>query len=112
MASTPEEEGLVRFLIKHCIIGIFAGWLALGAIFVLDLAGLWTLMTAGGLQVVPLALLAFGFAATFGSMAMGTAVFMLDEKSKPPSKPNAPELSGPDFGRLQAVRLEVAPRRR
>ena len=68
---------LLRLLAVNCAIGIFAGWTLLAALFLTDTAGLATLIRASDSPFVPVAMLAAGFAVTFGSAAMGVAVMQL-----------------------------------
>jgi len=79
MATLPK---LIRFLLAHCLIGIAAGGLLLAGLLGADIGGLGTLVRADQSPILVVALLAFLFAITFGSMAMGTAIFML--RSDPP----------------------------
>lgn len=88
------DKAMIRFLLRHCAAGVLIGWGILAAILVTDTANMATLLTGAGpsgadIAWVPAALLAFGFAITFGSLAMGTAVFMLPsgrDRPRPPRK--------------------------
>jgi len=75
---------LVRFLLINCGIGVAGGWTLLAALLATDTAGLRTLIWNETSPTVPIALLAVGFAITFGSAAMGAAVMAMrpedDEK--------------------------------
>jgi len=68
---------LIRFLIVNCASGIAAGWILLAALILSDTAGLRTLIWNSGSPLLPVAMLAGGFAITFGSAAMGAAIMML-----------------------------------
>jgi len=68
---------LIRFLLVNCAIGIAGGWTLLAAIIVTDTAHLRTLIWNEGSPVVPIVLLAAGFAVTFGGAAMGAAVMAM-----------------------------------
>jgi hypothetical protein len=61
----------------NCAIGIAGGWTSLAAIIVTDTAHLRTLIWNEDSPVVPIVLLATGFAITFGSAAMGAAVMAM-----------------------------------
>ena len=80
LASGPAIAALVAV---NCAIGIFAGWTLLAELFLTDTAGLATLIRASESPVVPIAMLAAGFAVTFGSAAMGVAVMQLRNGSGP-----------------------------
>lgn len=75
----PREKlpELVRFLIRHALIGIASGWALLFALLWSDAAGLGTLLFASEHWLLTLLLAMGGFAVTFGSLAMGTAIFLL-----------------------------------
>ena len=68
---------LIRFLLVNCAIGIAGGWTLLAALIVTDTARLRTLIWNEGSPVVPIVLLATGFAVTFGGAAMGAAVMAM-----------------------------------
>jgi hypothetical protein len=68
---------LLRFLAVNCAIGVVAGWTLLALLILTDTAGLATLIWNSDSPALPLAMLAGGFAITFGSAAMGAAVMML-----------------------------------
>ncbi len=68
---------LLRFLAVNCAIGIVAGWTLLAALILTDTAGLATLIWNSASPALPVAMLAGGFAITFGSAAMGAAVMMM-----------------------------------
>jgi hypothetical protein len=68
---------LVRFLLVNCAIGVAGGWTLLAALLATDTAGLRTLIWNETSPAVPIALLAVGFAITFGSAAMGAAVMAM-----------------------------------
>ena len=71
---------LILFLIRHCILGIATGWTLLAALVVLDVAHLGKLLLTSEDWLLTLALAAAGFAVTFGSLAMGTAIFLLPRR--------------------------------
>ncbi len=57
--------------------GIVAGWLLLALLVRANVAGLRDLIFGNGVELTALVLLGGGFAVTFGSLAMGTAIFLL-----------------------------------
>jgi len=68
---------LFRFLAANCIAGIVTSWLFLGGIVWLDVGGLYQLLSRSPDAGVAIAVLAVGFAVTFGSAAMATAVWLM-----------------------------------
>lgn len=73
----PEDRRLLVFLAKNCAMGVAAGWLLLAFLIRSNVAQLGDLLFGNGLELTALILLAAGFAVTFGSLAMGTAIFLL-----------------------------------
>ncbi len=69
---------LLRFLLRHMLIGIGIGWSLAGLLLVVDYQGLWGLISRSPDGVVAMVLLLAGFAITFGSVGMGLAIFSLD----------------------------------
>lgn len=74
---TPGDTRLLVFLAKNAAIGVLVGWLLLAALLWLDVARLGELWLASEHRITTLLLAMGGFAVTFGSLAMGTAVFLL-----------------------------------
>ena len=72
-----EDRRLLVLLAKNCVMGIVAGWLLLAFLIQANVAQLGDLLFGNGLELTGLILLAAGFAVTFGSLAMGTAIFLL-----------------------------------
>ncbi|MGF1561090.1 MAG: hypothetical protein ACFB3T_02795 [Geminicoccaceae bacterium] len=72
-----SEQTMLWFLARHCAAGVLLGLVLVGAILALDVAHLGTLVFSGSHTIVALALLIAGFGVTFGSLAMGTAIFLL-----------------------------------
>jgi hypothetical protein len=68
---------LVRFLFLHAAIGIGAGWLMLALLLWTDVNGVGTLIWASDSRVLAVAMLAAGFAITFGGAAAAAAVMMM-----------------------------------
>ena len=75
-----HDRRLLRFLARNGLIGIAAGWLVLAALVGLNVARLRDLLAAAEQGWLVLLLVAAGFAVTFGSLAMGTAVFLLPHR--------------------------------
>lgn len=73
----PEDRRLLVYLAKNCVMGMVAGWLLLAVLIRANVAQLGDLLFGDGLEATALILLAAGFAVTFGSLAMGTAIFLL-----------------------------------
>lgn len=78
-----ETNPLVPYLIRHCLLGILAGWTTLAGLLATDVGGLRTLLLASDVGWMAGLLLMAGFAITFGSVAMGAAVMSLG-KADPP----------------------------
>ena len=74
MSAPPS---LIGFLARHCLVGIVTGWVFLAVLILLDVGRLGELLFASENWLLTLLLAAGGFAVTFGSLAMGTAIFML-----------------------------------
>ena len=72
-----RPDPLIGFLLKNCLLGIAVGWGILGGAVWLNVARLGDLLATADDVWIPLALGGMGFAVTFGSVAMGTAVFLL-----------------------------------
>jgi uncharacterized RDD family membrane protein YckC len=77
MGEPRHDYRLIRFLVRHAVTGVMAALLVVYAIIKFDLFGLGTLVESSRHGALALLLLFTGLAATFGSLAMGTAVFML-----------------------------------
>jgi hypothetical protein len=56
------------------------GWFLLGALIWLDIARLGELLLRSEDWLLTLTLAAVGFGVTFGSLAMGTAIFLLPKR--------------------------------
>ena len=72
-----EDRPLLVYLAKNCLMGIIGGWLLLGLLISSNVANLGHLLFANGIEFTALILVGAGFAVTFGSLAMGTAIFLL-----------------------------------
>lgn len=77
---------LVRFLLRHALIGFALAMVFVGALLAFDVARLGSLVWAspsGGLAV---AALTFALGLTFGSVQMGVAVMLLGEDDDRPAR--------------------------
>ncbi len=77
MDALPDH---VRFLARHCLVGVATGWCLLGTLIWLDVARLGELLLHSEDRLLTLVLAAAGFGVTFGSLAMGTAIFLLPKR--------------------------------
>lgn len=77
MDRNRKAPRLVRFLVRNALLGIAAGWSLLVLLLYTDTFGLGRLVTGSEHGWLAVVMLAAGFAITFGSAAMGTAVFLL-----------------------------------
>ncbi len=75
-----SDQRLLRFLAVNALIGIAVGWLLLAALILLDVARLGQLLWASEDRITTIILAAAGFGVTFGSLAMGTAIFLLPKR--------------------------------
>lgn len=94
-----ETNPLLGLMAAHLGVGIVAGWGALGLLLWLDIGGLGGLIAADHSGWVALMMLMLFFAITFGSAAMGSAIFGLSR--------HAPEQDTPPGG----LRLALKPAR-
>lgn len=72
-----QPTSLIPFLARNCLIGILTGWIVLAGLLLADVARLRMLLFSSEQWALTLAMAAVSFAVTFGSLAMGTAIFML-----------------------------------
>jgi hypothetical protein len=76
--NAPRHDfRLIRFLAHHALTGVMVALVVVYLIVKLDLFGLGTLVEGSRHGWLALLLLFAGLAATFASLAMGTAVFLL-----------------------------------
>jgi hypothetical protein len=68
---------LLVFLARNCLAGVAAGWLLLAGLLYLNVARLGELIAGSENWFLTLVLAGAGFGVTFGSLAMGTAIFLL-----------------------------------
>jgi hypothetical protein len=76
----PEPPRLVAFLAGNCLLGVAAGWALLACLLWLDVARLGELLQRSEDRLLTLILAGAGFGITFGSLAMGTAIFLLPKR--------------------------------
>ncbi len=100
---------LVPYLIRHCLAGTLAGWVAVGLLVTSDVGGVGTLVLASDLFPVPLLMLFGFFGLTFASVAMGAAIMSLGRTE--PQGPAATRSAGPRESRTAPVTM-FAPDRR
>lgn len=92
---------LIRFLAGHCALGVAAGVATAALLLWLDVGGIGRLVAGdGGQRWVAIGLLGFGFAVTFGSLAMGSALFLL---SRSDDDAQAGPLPRPDQALVRAA---------
>ena len=70
-------SNLFKLLARNLVLGIIAGWISLATLIISNTGGLYDIIFVSNNPLLPLILLAFGFALTFGSLAMGAAIMML-----------------------------------
>jgi hypothetical protein len=73
----PPDRRLIVHLARNAALGVLVGWLLLAAIIHLDVGGLGSLLARSEDAWLWLILAGSGFAVTFGSLAMATAIFLL-----------------------------------
>jgi hypothetical protein len=76
----PASPRLIVYLARHCLIGVATGWTLLATLLYLDIARLGELLFRSEDWLLTLVLAGGGFGLTFGSLAMGTAVFLLPKR--------------------------------
>ncbi len=97
---------LVRFLLRHALLGVALAVVFVGALLALDIAGLGTLMWQSPSGLIAAFALTVALSVTFGSAQMGFAVMLLPEDDAP-----RPRDGGHRTGALLPVRLRVRARR-
>jgi hypothetical protein len=68
---------LIRFLLLHAAIGIAAGWLVVAGLLATNAGGLADVVFHAAAPALPIAMLMFGTAITFGGAAMGAGIMLL-----------------------------------
>lgn len=82
---------LVRFLVRHAVIGFGLAIVFVGALTAFDVFHLGGLLRGSEDGLLALAVLTFALGITFGSVQMGFAVMLMDEdKTEPPRGRRAP----------------------
>lgn len=75
--TNPRQWRLIRFLAINAAIGTAVALILVGVLIWTDTQAIGRLILADRNPVLSIALLAFGFVITFGSVAMGTAIMAL-----------------------------------
>lgn len=98
------RDPLYRLLLVNLAAGLTAAFLLFGGLLVINPGRLRDLILSDQSPEIALLLLLFGFAITFGSAAMGTAIMMIGKRRTPPP--------GGKGGRLEPlpVPVKAAPR--
>jgi len=68
---------LIVFFARNCLVGVATGWVLLASLFYFDVGRLGELLAGSENWFLTLVLAGAGFGVTFGSLAMGTAIFLL-----------------------------------
>lgn len=76
---------LLRFLVRHWLVGAAATVVVVGALFATDLGGIRGLVMSSANPILPIVMLLFGFLVTLTSAAMGAAIMSLGEDRRPGS---------------------------
>lgn len=95
---------LVRFLIRHALIGVGLGALFVGALVLLDIGRLGTLAGQSASGLIALTALTCAVGITFGSVQMGFAIMLMSEEEDAPRK-GRPARAGSRLMRLARVRV-------
>ena len=77
MSHRPSDRRLLRFLAENAAIGVMAAATVTYLIVKFDAFGIGTLAERSSSGWLAIGLLFAGFSVTFGSLAMGTAIFLL-----------------------------------
>lgn len=72
---------LVRYLVRHMIIGVVSGWIFSASLLVFNIGGLGDLISGSPAGALAAVMLFIVMAITWGSAAMGTAIFLMKEDS-------------------------------
>lgn len=73
---------LVKFMLRHALIGYAMAIVFVAAILALDLGGLATLVSTSRFGILAVAMLTFFTGLTFASLQMGIAVMSLKEEGE------------------------------
>jgi len=91
------------YLLGHCLIGVIVAACFLAGLLILDVNGFGTLVLGSATPILAVAITFFGLVVTFGSVAMGAAIFL------PPGADQSPDQEG---GRRQLMPIRIAKGRR
>ncbi|MEW5422482.1 hypothetical protein [Amorphus sp. 3PC139-8] len=85
-----DRGELLRFLLRHWLVGAAATVVVVAALFAFDLGGLRGLVMSSSNPVLPIVMLLFGFLVTLTSASMGAAIMSLGEEKgpRPPRRPH------------------------
>lgn len=98
---------LVRFLVRHWLVGAGATFVVVATLFAADIGGLRGLVMSAQHPILPITMLFFGFLVTLTSASMGAALMSLgDDRS-----PKGPRGRGM-FAAPELVPIPVRARRR
>ncbi|MFO1067820.1 MAG: hypothetical protein U1E14_04770 [Geminicoccaceae bacterium] len=75
--TAPADRRLLGFLARHAAMGVAVGWLILYGLIRMDVGRIGELLAGSEDALLWLVLAGAGFAVTFGSLAMATAIFLL-----------------------------------
>lgn len=100
-----SHNRLLKLLLTNAVMGVVAGWIVLAALYAFDIASLKTLSRQTDAGLAALYLLGVGFAVTFGSLAMGTAVWLMPRKGD--DDEDGPQGGRPVFAELVPVRASA-----
>jgi len=95
---TRQDLRLLRFLAINMAIGTVAGWAFLAALLWFDVGGLSTLVLAASDKYLAIAMMMIAIMITWGSLAMGTALFMIPKDPRDMAGGPRKELTIPAFG--------------
>lgn len=96
--NAPNDQ-LLRFLVRHWLVGAGATPVVVGALLAVDLGGIRGLVMGAQQPILPITMLLFGFLVTLTSASMGAALMSLGDDRMP---------KGPRRG-LLAVEPELVP---
>ena len=98
---------LVRFLVRHWLVGAGATLVIVATLFAADMGGLRGLVMRAEHPILPIAMLFFGFLVTLTSASMGAALMSLGDDRTP----KGPRGRGM-FARPELVPIPVRAQRR
>lgn len=115
MAMTdPRRKGvdwrLTRFLLTHLALGAVSGWIFVAALFYFNVGGLGDLLADPVSGLLAAIMLVIVVTITWGSAAMGTAIFLIprDEEDEDENNGRGKRATA----RAPAFQLQPAPARR